>query len=126
MVEQLVPLDDERHGEVAVYLAFLSRRTSDRRFADLTQRAFEGEQLVCASAIADLGELPRPPEPRRMTAAFRAAVEGLQASVDGLALLGTAVPERMPPAKVRRLLRDALDRASLTSGEHVKGRPPVL
>ncbi|NNG20839.1 TetR family transcriptional regulator [Naumannella sp. ID2617S] len=91
---ELLPLDATRRRECAVWLAFVER---SRVQPELRAAADEVHILVRDATrrmLAGAG-VPRPAD----------AAECLLAGVDGLTLTGLQLPERYPPARLRRLLR---------------------
>lgn len=102
VLEQLLPLDDERRDEVAVYLAFLGRPLTDPGLVAVRDEmeALSREAVTVAVTLLDrdglLGPGTTPEE----------AVALLYPLLDGLALHGVQWPARYPP----RRLRAALDR----------------
>lgn len=90
LMEEIVPLDDERRAEMHVWLAFSVRAASDpalRRLRDDNHRALRDlcRQCVEALGVAD-------PE---------AEAERLHALVDGLALQGVLTPADVTAARIR-------------------------
>lgn len=104
LLEQVLPLDDERRTEMDVWLAFSMRAQAD---ADLREQRDETyadlRNLVrgCVDALAEAGlmrkDLSRELETTR-----------LHALVDGLALHGVTNPETMTPRRMRNVLRSHL------------------
>jgi len=101
LLEQLLPLDDERREEMAVYLAFLGRPHSEDPLREIRAVAESGAReavTVALHILAGAGCL----SPER---AADAEVDRLYAVVDGLALHGTLWPERYPPDYSRAVLQ---------------------
>lgn len=111
LLEELLPLDQERLGEVLVWLAFLGRARVDASLDDLRQAGWQGERYVCRGAVAELAGCPWPtdlvaPLP---TEHLEAEAADLHTFVDGLALQGATFREELPPEQVRHLLRRRLE-----------------
>ncbi|WP_353950514.1 TetR family transcriptional regulator C-terminal domain-containing protein [Knoellia sp. S7-12] len=109
VLEEMLPLDEDRLAEVRVYLAFMARvRTEDGR-PGLAQQTWHGERHVCGLAIADVTGLDHPTQVGVIPAALVSAVDELQVFVDGLSFLGATLPAQLTPSKSRALLRARLD-----------------
>lgn len=101
IIEQFLPLDEDRRIETEVYLAFIGRAHGDpalraiRDSADArTHRALRHAlDLLAAAGSLDPG---RP---------IAAETDRLHALVDGLAMQGALLPERCPPTYQLRVLR---------------------
>lgn len=109
VIEEMLPLDDNRLAEVRVYLAFMARVRTDDGRPGLAEQTWHGERHVCALAVADVTGLEHPSEIGVVPAPLLAAVNDLQVFVDGLSFLGATVPEQLTPARSRALLRSRLD-----------------
>lgn len=108
VLEQLLPLDDDRLAEVRVYLAFMARvRTREERH-DLAELAWVGERHACALAVADVTGQEPPSRVGAVPPHLVEAVDVLQVFVDGLTFLGATLPERLGPDRARALLRARL------------------
>lgn len=109
LIEEMLPLDDDRLAEVRVYLAFMARvRTEDGR-PGLAENAWHGERHVCGLAVADVTGLAPPTEVGVVPRHLRDAVDDLHVFVDGLTFLGATIPSQLTPARARDLLRARLD-----------------
>ncbi|MDT0213834.1 TetR family transcriptional regulator C-terminal domain-containing protein [Rothia sp. ARF10] len=109
LLEQLLPLDDDRLAEVRVYLAFMARsRTVDTR-PGLAEQAWHGERHVCAMAVADVTGRRPPVEPGVVPRALARGVDELHVFLDGLTFLGGTVPTLLTPTRARALLRGRLE-----------------
>jgi AcrR family transcriptional regulator len=101
LLEQVLPLDDERRTEGEVWLAFAARAQSDsalREQRDATHKALGLFVRRCVDALAEAGVVR--PELSRELEASR-----LHALVDGLAVHGITSPETMTPRRMRKVLR---------------------
>ncbi|PZG16856.1 TetR/AcrR family transcriptional regulator [Nonomuraea aridisoli] len=116
LLEELLPLDDDRRVEVEVWLACLVRSHVDESLAELRAAAWTGERHICRLAIAShLGlplpahvgaELPADPERRAAR---------LHVFMDGLTLQTATYPETFSPDAIRETVLDAL--------HHLSGSP---
>lgn len=101
LLEQMLPLDDERREETAVYLGFLGRPHGEGRLREIRDLAESSSREAVAAALrmlAAAGSLSDRRDPA-------AEVDRLYALIDGLALHGTLWPERFPPEHTRRVLQ---------------------
>ena len=103
VLEHLLPLDDERTGEVRVWLAVLIRSHTDPRLDHLRLAGWHGTRQLCRMVVAELAGRPRP---TGLTTTLPRPLEPHAASLhlwlDGLTLQAASVPELLPPAAVRR------------------------
>ncbi|MFI0466605.1 TetR/AcrR family transcriptional regulator [Saccharopolyspora sp. 5N102] len=114
LLEELLPLDDERRVEVDVWSACLMRARVDHSLDGLRKTAWEGERHVCRIAVADCCAVPPPatigdelPDARLERLARR-----LHVFVDGMTLQAATYPRELPPTEVRRMLRAELELVS--------------
>lgn len=115
LLEQMLPLDDDRLAEVRVYLAFMARSRTTRGRAELAVQAWHGERLLCALAIADVTGTAPPVELGEVPAHLTAHLDELHVFVDGLTFLGATVPSQLPATKARALLRSRLEALASSS-----------
>ncbi len=101
----LLPLDDTRSDELAVYFGFLGRPPTVAVLREIRQSA---EARSREGITAAVGYLHRAGLVHR-SRDLEATVDGLYPLVDGLALHGTLWPERYPAPYLRRVLHGALD-----------------
>lgn len=109
LIEEMLPLDDDRLAEVRVYLAFMARVRTDDGRPGLAQKAWHGERLVCGLAVADVTGLDPPTELGVVPPHLVDAVDDLHVFVDGLTFLGATMPTQLTPERARVLLRSRLD-----------------
>ncbi|MEV0702560.1 TetR/AcrR family transcriptional regulator [Saccharopolyspora sp. NPDC050389] len=114
LLEELLPLDDERRVEVDVWSACLMRARVDRSLDGLRKAAWEGERHACRIAVADCCAVPPPAAigdelPR---ARLEQRARHLHIFVDGLTLQAATYPRELPAAEVRRMLRAELELVS--------------
>lgn len=128
LLEELLPLDEERQVEVLVWLAFTDRARVDPVLAQVREQAWDGTRYLCRLVVADLAGLAGLTGRRGPDAVdqvlpepdHEAAAERLHALVDGLTLQGITYPDRMPPARLRAVLRrhlQTLAAAAVQGGE---------
>lgn len=99
ILEQLLPLDDERHREAEVWLAFIAGARVDPALRALSERTDEALRDVVRAALAPL----EPADPDL-------ALEEVYALVDGLALHAALHPRRPTAEAMRIVLRGHLER----------------
>ena len=97
LLEQVLPLDDERLAEAQVWLAFTTRALVDPQLKDLRDSAHATLRGLCREAAELAGAADPDREGQR-----------LHAVVDGLALHALLDPATTTPARQRELLADAL------------------
>ncbi|MET0133813.1 MAG: TetR/AcrR family transcriptional regulator [Kibdelosporangium sp.] len=110
MLEEFLPLDEQRQVEVDVWLACLMRARVDSSLAELRRASWAGERHVCrlavaycrgASSPARIGdELPADLEQRALR---------LHVFIDGLTLQAAAFPDQLSTQDIRSALRTELD-----------------
>lgn len=111
VVEHLLPLDDERTGEVRVWLAVLIRAHVDSNFDELRIAGWQGTRHICRLVVTELAGKPPPPDlKQRLPRRFESHAASLHAWIDGLTLHAATVPELLPPDEVRREVRGELRR----------------
>ncbi|MFD2093271.1 TetR/AcrR family transcriptional regulator [Blastococcus deserti] len=104
LLEQLLPLDDERRDETAVYLGFLGRPHGEDRLREIRGMAESSSREAVTVALRMLAEAGCLHPGRDV----EAEVDRLYAMVDGLALHGTLWPERFPAEHLRGVLHSHL------------------
>lgn len=111
VVEHLLPLDDERTGEVRVWLAVLIRAHVDSTFDELRIAGWQGTRQICRLVVTELAGQPPPADlTQRLPRRFESHAASLHAWIDGLTLHAATVPELLPPDEVRREVRGELRR----------------
>ena len=98
LLQQVLPLDDERRAEMQVWLAFTMRALVDPRLRGLLDDAHAALRRLCRRAVDGLGA----PDAAR-------EAERLHALVDGLALHAVLDPATTTPARQLELLGAQLD-----------------
>lgn len=110
LLEELLPLDQERHLEMQVWLAFADRARIDPSMGEVWARVWEGQRSLCRIVVAGLDG--RPPDSvvadQPLVPREEALAEQLHALLDGLALQAVAYPGHMRPTTLRRVLHDHL------------------
>jgi AcrR family transcriptional regulator len=114
LLQELVPLDEERRAEAEVWLAFTGHALVDPDQRAIHQRIHDELNGACATAVtllADAGLVPG-----NLDVALEAA--RLHAILDGLAVHAVMRPERVPPSRITAVIAHHLDtlQASPTSG----------
>ncbi|RFU19166.1 TetR/AcrR family transcriptional regulator [Geodermatophilus marinus] len=105
LLEETLPLDDERRAEAEVWLALTARALVDPDLAELRDRSADGLHLLCGAvlrALAEDGRLRTGLDPALET-------ERLYALLDGLAVHALTRPSALPPDRVRWVLAAHLD-----------------
>ena len=105
ILEELLPLDDQRRDEYAVYLAFIGRAQADPRLRAIRDDAEAQERAAIRRAvqlIADDGGLADGRDPEAET-------DRLYPLVDGLAMHGALFGHLYPPEHLRAVLAAHLD-----------------
>ncbi|MPR00043.1 TetR family transcriptional regulator [Modestobacter sp. I12A-02628] len=101
LLEQMLPLDEQRRAETEVYLAFLGRPHAEGPLREIRGVAEAASRQAVAAAVRLLagdGGLHPDRDPA-------SAVDLLYPLVDGLALHSTLWPDRYPAEHVRAVLR---------------------
>lgn len=109
VLEQMLPLDEQRTGEVRAWLALVIEAHSDPGLDDIRLLAWEGERRICRMMVADLAGLDGVDGSSVLEPRWESEATTLHLLVDGLTLQAATSTERMPPAAVRRALGDHLD-----------------
>ncbi|MEV4397409.1 TetR family transcriptional regulator C-terminal domain-containing protein [Nonomuraea sp. NPDC049607] len=112
LLEEMLPLDDDRRVEVDVWLACLMRSRMDESPAEQRREGWSGERHLCRLAVASRHGLPHP---ERIGQEFAdAGPEGqamrLHVFMDGLTLQTAACPHHFTLQAVRRMVHDELCR----------------
>ncbi len=103
VLEQILPLDDERHREAEVWHAFVARARVDPELRAVGEQADDALRDLVGQALALLAP-----------ADAELALEDTYALVDGLTLHAVLRPGRPAPDTMRRVLRDHLERLPVT------------
>ncbi|GGT33809.1 TetR/AcrR family transcriptional regulator [Nonomuraea spiralis] len=119
ILEEMLPLDDDRRVEVDVWLACLVRSRMDESMAEQRRAGWAGERHICRLAVAFRHGLPLP---TRIGQEFGdAGLEGqamrLHVFMDGLTLQTAAYPHNFTPQAVRRMVHEELCRLGEPSAE---------
>lgn len=118
ILEEMMPMDEGRRDEYAVYLAFIGRAQADPRLRAIRDDAEAVERRVIRGAVqllADAGELAAGRD-------AEAETDRLYPLVDGLALQGALFPAAYPPEHLRAVLAAHLD--ELRGAPRPPGRTP--
>ena len=125
VLEQLLPLDEERWTEVAVYFGLIDLTRLAPGHQEFRSWAFRESRRVVRELVQWLAGGPEP-EPDLLVPndtggaeplddpALEAEAVALQVLLDGLAVQGLLYPRLMDPAAQRAALRHALERVPLS------------
>ncbi|MFI5640420.1 TetR/AcrR family transcriptional regulator [Streptomyces goshikiensis] len=105
LLAELLPLDERRSVEVAVFLDFSAAARTDPAFGDLARKVAEGTRWLLRRILARLdaaGSL-------RPGLDLDIEAERLAALVDGLGLSGVLHPDMLPPQTSLDVLRTHLE-----------------
>lgn len=100
VLEETLPLDDERRAEAEVWLALVARALVDPDLAELRDRAGADLHHLCTSALSALAAAGRV----RADLDLPLEAERLYAVLDGLALHALSPPSTLPADRVREVL----------------------
>ncbi|HUR08984.1 MAG TPA: TetR family transcriptional regulator C-terminal domain-containing protein [Nonomuraea sp.] len=127
ILEELLPLDDNRRVEVDVWLACLVRSHVDDSLAELRHAAWPGERHICRLAVASCHGLPLPDRLEQEFAEAR--LEGqamrLHVFIDGLSLQTATYPHNFTPQVVRQIVHEELRYLMEAAHEGVRGGDSV-
>lgn len=102
VIDEVLPLDAQRHAESEVWLAMVAAARTDEVLHGLSVQAHRGLRSLCEGVVrAVLG--PTAPEEH-----IRDRTDQLHGLVDGLAVHGTFHPHLMPRTRVRAAVRSHL------------------
>ncbi|MGD9694253.1 MAG: TetR/AcrR family transcriptional regulator [Thermoleophilia bacterium] len=105
VLDEVLPLDEERRAEVEVWLAFTARSRVDPALDAVRRRSDEALRGLCAAAVAEVTD------GRLADSEASIEAEALYALVDGLALHAVAGDGADPsPAAMRAVLARHLER----------------
>ena len=95
LVEQLLPLDDERRSECLVWYAFADRARLDAVLGDVRRQGWLGTRHVARLAVAEAARTARPLglEDELSDPALEARAARLHVLVDGWAVHGISYPD---------------------------------
>ncbi len=110
VLEELLPLDEDRRAEASVWLEAIVRARFDERLAALKTAGWFGSRYLCRLAWAHLHDLDRPDSPAFtfVRAADEHAAAELHTFIDGLTLQAVTYPEQFAAEEVRQSLRTYL------------------
>lgn len=113
-LEQLLPLDDVRRGEVRAWLAILVKAEVSPSLAELREVALDGERQLCRLVVAELSGHPYPTSPSDWPAALEYAAVDLHAWIDGHCLQAASSRQLLPADAARAALDRYLRQLSVT------------
>ncbi|MEU7747137.1 TetR family transcriptional regulator C-terminal domain-containing protein [Nonomuraea sp. NPDC049158] len=127
ILEELLPLDDNRRVEVDVWLACLVRSHVDDSLAELRHAGWSGERHICRLAVASCHGLPLPDRLEQELAEAR--LEGqamrLHVFIDGLTLQTATYPHKFTPQVVHQIVHEELCCLIETADDGQCGADPV-
>ncbi|GAA2819886.1 TetR/AcrR family transcriptional regulator [Saccharopolyspora taberi] len=104
MLAEFLPLDEQRHRETAVWLAFSGAARTDGNLTPYVRRMSEGMRMVVRRILEGCVRSGRTPE---LDLALE--TDRLCALLDGLALTVITAPSAISPARTLAVLRRHLD-----------------
>jgi AcrR family transcriptional regulator len=113
ILEQYLPLDEQRRGEMAVYLAFLGRPHASEPLRGIRETAEARSRDGVLLALAMLASAGRVHPGRDL----ESETDELYPFIDGLAVHGTLWPTRYPPGHLRRVLHGRLAQLASPPGQ---------
>ncbi|MDP9796674.1 AcrR family transcriptional regulator [Catenuloplanes nepalensis] len=110
VLEELLPLDEERRTEVLVFVAVSDRTLRAPGLDAARDAAWHGTRYLCRLSVAGLTGTQSPAELTEALADpdLEARAARLHVIVDGLSLQALMFPDRMTPSTARETLSDAL------------------
>ncbi len=114
VLEEMLPLDEERRVEVMVFVTIADRALRSPAIEAARDSAWVGTRYLCRLSVAALTGTAPPelmPDPLA-DPALEAEATRLHTIVDGLTLQALMVPARLPPDAARAQLADALRKIS--------------
>jgi AcrR family transcriptional regulator len=105
VLEETLPLDDERQAETEVWLALTARALVDPRLAELRDRSAAELHAFCGDVVRVLTEAGA----ARSGLDLDLEAERLYAVLDGLAVHAASRPTALPPDRARQVLAAHLD-----------------
>ncbi len=112
LLQELVPLDDERRAESEVWLAFTGHALVDPGQRAIHQRIHDELNGACATALTLLADAGLPPA----TLDIRLEAARLHALLDGLAVHAVTRPEQVPPERIKAVIARHLDTLQVGPG----------
>lgn len=104
LLEEVLPLDEERLTEARVWAAFVAQAATDPALAEIRHQADDGIRELCRGSLVGLAELGQLAPERDLDA----ETERLWALVDGLTMHILLEPDRLTARRVRAVLRTHL------------------
>lgn len=128
LMETLLPLDDERRAELAVWLEFIPATRTDPALARIhnatTRSLVDGIAAGLSEATARTRDHGDPSAGSVTGADVRTEAAALVAFVDGLTLHHLATPEIFDVAVIRDALHRYIDRISIGAARPAPAGPP--
>ncbi|MDP9848841.1 TetR/AcrR family transcriptional regulator [Streptosporangium lutulentum] len=110
MLEEFLPLDENRRVEVDVWLACLVRSHVDESLAELRNTGWTGERHICRLAVASCHDIPLPEHVGQefTDANLERQAMRLHVFMDGLTLQTATYPHRFTAQDIRATVREEL------------------
>lgn len=103
LIEQLLPLDVQRTGEVRAWLAVLVDGSDDPFLAEMRDAAWTGTRLLARLIVSDqVGRPAPPPRGDPLPDPYEAEAASLHAWIDGMTLQSITVAHRFSSTALRR------------------------
>ena len=109
-LEELLPLDEIREGEVRSWLAILAKDGVSPALHHLRESGLSTERHLCRMVVAELSGGRRPVLGEPLPQTLEAEAVELHATIAGLCLHLAASPRLMSPANAVRVLKRQLSR----------------
>lgn len=120
-LEQLLPLDEVREGEVRSWVAILAKADAPPRLFELREAGLATERHLCRMVVAELSDCRRPLLGERLPPAREAEAVELHTMIGGLCLQMLASPTLLSRGGAVRVLTRHL---SGIARKAVEGAPP--
>lgn len=105
LLEELLPFDEVRRGEVPAWLAILVKTEVTPSLCRLREAALDAERQLCRLVVSELSGHAYPTSPKGWPSALEYAAVDLHAWIDGLCLQATPSRQLMPVGAARSTLR---------------------
>lgn len=109
VLQQFLPLDEQRLGECRAWLAMQLRASQTAQMATIQEQGWLGSRHVCRILVCDLADRPWPTQGESLDERAERLAARLHILVDGLSLQAATTPDLVPPAEVSRLVNGAVE-----------------
>lgn len=121
-LEQLLPLDEIREGEVRAWVAILAKANPRPALRELRETGLATERHLCRMVVAELNGCRRPLLGERLPSRLEAEALELHLAIGGLCLHLVASPRLMSAADAVRALKHHLSRIEARDAIPMLGR----